>query len=155
MTESAWQVRALEPRDLPQVVSIQQACPEAAQWSAADYEPAAGRGVYCLIADQQGRIGGFLAGRVAHDQFEILNLAVREECRRAGIATQLLNQALGYAAAKARQAFLEVRPSNRAARQFYARHGFVQAGRRRAYYANPVEDALILARGLGAGETAR
>jgi ribosomal protein S18 acetylase RimI-like enzyme len=39
--------------------------------------------------------------------------------------------------------FLEVRESNQAARAFYARLGFEQSGRRKLYYANPPEDAVL------------
>ena len=44
----------------------------------------------------------------------------------------------------AHRATLEVRRSNEAARQLYERLGFVAAGVRRAYYTNPIEDALVL-----------
>ncbi len=39
---------------------------------------------------------------------------------------------------------LDVRESNAAARALYARFGFAEVGRRRAYYREPVEDALVL-----------
>jgi ribosomal-protein-alanine N-acetyltransferase len=42
------------------------------------------------------------------------------------------------------QLFLEVRTSNDAARALYASRGFVPVGRRRAYYRDPLEDALVL-----------
>jgi ribosomal protein S18 acetylase RimI-like enzyme len=44
---------------------------------------------------------------------------------------------------------LEVRPSNVAGRGFYAASGFVETGRRRAYYADPVEDAVLMSRAAG------
>lgn len=40
--------------------------------------------------------------------------------------------------------FLEVRESNKAARELYGGMGFETVGRRRAYYRDPPEDALIL-----------
>ncbi len=45
-----------------------------------------------------------------------------------------------------RKIFLEVRESNEAARSFYARMGFTEAGRRRDYYREPAEDAFVLVR---------
>jgi [ribosomal protein S18]-alanine N-acetyltransferase len=39
--------------------------------------------------------------------------------------------------------FLEVRQSNAAARRFYEKNGFQQSGRRKSYYANPSEDAIL------------
>jgi ribosomal-protein-alanine N-acetyltransferase len=44
----------------------------------------------------------------------------------------------------ARSATLEVRRSNEDARRLYERFGFASAGVRRAYYSNPVEDALVM-----------
>jgi ribosomal-protein-alanine N-acetyltransferase len=52
------------------------------------------------------------------------------------------------AAAGARRAFLEVRESNAGARAFYSKMGFVEAGRRKNYYREPAEDALLLSRTL-------
>ena len=47
---------------------------------------------------------------------------------------------------------LEVRPSNGAAVALYRKHGFQEAGRRRDYYENPQEDALLLTRQFGRKE---
>jgi ribosomal-protein-alanine N-acetyltransferase len=51
--------------------------------------------------------------------------------------------------ADVREVLLEVRESNQAARAFYASLGFVDDGRRRGYYADPVEDAVLLRLRLG------
>jgi len=83
------------------------------------------------------------------DEAEIANLAVSDEARRAGIGARLLDFAV--AAADHRQCrvvFLEVRESNVAARALYASRGFQVAGRRSKYYRKPVEDALVLRRGM-------
>ena len=40
---------------------------------------------------------------------------------------------------------LEVRESNRLARQLYEKRGFSEVGRRRAYYRDPVEDSILYA----------
>ncbi|MBI3483860.1 MAG: GNAT family N-acetyltransferase [Acidobacteria bacterium] len=70
--------------------------------------------------------------------------------RRTGIASRLLDGALAAARSFGGQrAFLEVRASNAGAIAFYERHGFRPAGRRKHYYASPVEDALVLSCGLG------
>jgi ribosomal-protein-alanine N-acetyltransferase len=67
-------------------------------------------------AELDGCVAGILIGRVAADEFEILNLAVRQACRRRGVATQLVRAALDYArTAGATQTYLEVRASNEAA----------------------------------------
>ena len=67
--------------------------------------------------------------------------------RRQGIASALLARVVEEGAARgSRRATLEVRRSNDPARRLYGRFGFVVAGVRRAYYTNPVEDAIVLSR---------
>ena len=96
-----------------------------------------------------GRVLGYVVAWFVLDEAEIANLAVSGEARRAGLGARLLDFAL--AAADQRQCrvvFLEVRESNAAARALYASRGFEVAGRRSKYYRKPVEDALILRRGM-------
>jgi [ribosomal protein S18]-alanine N-acetyltransferase len=90
------------------------------------------------------RSGGMILARIAADQAEILTLAVLPAERRGGLATALLREATRIAAEMgARSVFLEVSVANVAARQVYARAGFVEAGRRRRYYSDN-SDALVL-----------
>lgn len=92
---------------------------------------------------------GFILIRVVADEAEILTLAVRLAARRSGLGGRLVEAAVVRAAALgAERMFLEVAEDNVAARALYARAGFVEAGRRRGYYARSDgsrEDALILA----------
>lgn len=138
--------RPLAPGDVEAVVAILAGSPEAAQWSRADCERAArGQG----WVEENGGIVGFIFARRAVDEIEILNLAVAPEARRKGVARRLVGEALAWGKSLgARRAFLEVRESNRGAIRLYESLGFVAAGRRPRYYANPVEDGLLLARGL-------
>ena len=147
---SSCRIRPLDRCDIGTILAIQVASSETAQWSAADYEKICAGSGYGVVAEEQGRIAGFLVGRTNLDEFEILNAAVRPENRRTGIGSLLLADALEKGrAAGAKAAFLEVRESNHAARAFYEHHGFRLAGRRPRYYANPVEDALVLSRPPG------
>jgi len=105
------------------------------------------RGVsFCFLArDDAQRIVGFCSFWRVLDELHINNLAVLPAMRRAGIGSALLTRVLQEGAIMgARRATLEVRRSNTAARLLYERFGFAIAGIRRAYYTNPVEDALIL-----------
>ena len=92
---------------------------------------------------------GFILIRVVADEAEILTLAVRPAARRSGLGGRLVEAAVIRAAAfGAERMVLEVAEDNVAARALYARAGFVEAGRRRGYYARldgSCEDALILA----------
>ena len=142
-------IRAIEPGDVDAVLAIQEASPEAARWTAHDYQHACEKLFYVIVAGIQGAVAGFLVARAVHDELEILNMAVRPADRRRGIATLLLSEALSFGCSRgARRAFLEVRASNHAAIAFYKRLGFTPAGGRPNYYIEPVEDALVLARQL-------
>jgi [ribosomal protein S18]-alanine N-acetyltransferase len=138
-------IRRLKRGDIDAVLAIQRACPEVAQWSAADYESVARGEMAGWIADERSNTAGFLVARHLLQEMEILNLAVRPDRRRRGVATRLIREMLSSReAARAEQVTLEVRASNRVALAFYERHKFRLAGRRPAYYRNPIDDALLL-----------
>ena len=82
-------------------------------------------------------------------ELEILNLAVEPESRRRGLGRRLLLLALQAGRKMGMQkALLEVREHNVAALALYRACGFAEAGRRRRYYADTGEDALVLERPL-------
>ncbi len=96
------------------------------------------------VAREEGVVGyGVLWMQV--DEAHIANLAVHPQHRRRGIGRALL-RALLLEARRRSAAFvtLEVRVSNLAAQQLYAAHGFEVVGRRKAYYTNNREDALLM-----------
>ncbi len=143
-------VRRMELRDIPQILAIQVSSPPAAQWESSAYEKlTAGQfQVHVAECDTNG-VCGFVASRCAAGELEILNIAVAAARRRKGIGAALLDEVLRCAKAESAAAvFLEVRASNFAAAEFYARHGFQITGRRRNYYQSPAEDALLLSRTL-------
>ncbi len=87
---------------------------------------------------------GFLVARNVAPEWELENVVVRAEFRGAGIGTQLLEALLTRARAiNSRSIFLEVRESNTAARRLYAKAGFRETGRRKGYYSDPPEDAIL------------
>ena len=99
-----------------------------------------------LVAlDDDGRVVGYAGVQVILDEGYITNVAVRPDCRRRGVAAQLLKVFLDFAQGN-KLAFLtlEVRESNHAAIILYGRHGFRSVGRRRNYYEHPREDAIIM-----------
>ena len=144
------QIRPIEIRDVEPILSIQSISPEAAQWSAWDYERVARGEMAGLGAEDKAQVLGFLVARLVATDLELLNIAVHPQHRRSQVATALLNKLLiSPAAAKAENIFLEVRESDRGAICFYEKHEFKQAGRRKAYYRDPTEDALLLRREIG------
>ncbi|HEY0106067.1 MAG TPA: GNAT family N-acetyltransferase [Rhizomicrobium sp.] len=96
--------------------------------------------------------GGFVLARAAGGEAEILTLAVTLQARRRGIGRALVQAAAGHAHRLGAQAmFLEVAEGNGAARALYGGLGFVEAGRRKAYYTQGrihPEDGLVLRGGL-------
>lgn len=83
------------------------------------------------------------------DEAELLLIATVKNQQGQGHASALLKDALTQLSAQGiRSVFLEARSSNTAAQQLYKKLGFVQAGRRRDYYQNPREDALLYLRKL-------
>lgn len=149
--EGLIRIRPLTAADLDAVLEIQSSAPEASQWRRDEYsrmistELAASSALFLWGGENAGQLVAFLITRQISEEVEILNLAVAPAARRRGMGSQLLRHAL--AAAKrdgARRAFLEVRESNQAAVAFYQRFGFSGAGRRKQYYRDPPEDALIL-----------
>ena len=130
-------IRRAEPGDLDSVAAIQDACPEAAHWPATDY-----LAHEFLVAISDGIVAGFVVWRnLTAGESEILNLAVTLACRRRGIARRLLEALLRSADS---EIFLEVRESNRGARNFYKSMGFQEVNMRPEYYESPPEAAIVM-----------
>jgi ribosomal-protein-alanine N-acetyltransferase len=88
-------------------------------------------GVFGLVHEA----GGFMLLRAAHDEADILTLAVAPSARRRGVASALLAAAFAEARGQGiAQIFLEVAEHNHPAIALYRKHGFTQAGRRPNYY---------------------
>lgn len=130
-------VRPGEPADLAAIAAIQAASPEAAQWRPAEYLD-----YDLLVSIRDGAVAGFLAGRtIVEGEHEVLNLAVAPEFRRRGVGRELL----AYYAKRARGViFLEVRQSNRTAKNFYNSLGFKVVAIRQRYYTTPPEDGIVM-----------
>ena len=107
---------------------------------------------FLVALDGQDAVAGYAGLQVVLDEGYIPNVAVRPDCRRQGVAGQLLQVFLNFA--KGNQlAFLtlEVRASNYPAIALYGSRGFRGVGRRKNYYEHPREDAVIMTLDL-AGE---
>jgi len=101
--------------------------------------------LFVARADQPPEVIAFASVWVVDDEMKINNLAVHPLWRRKGVATRLLAFLLAFAAGQGcRQATLEVRPSNAAALRLYQKAGFVLTGRRKEYYTDTHEDALVM-----------
>ena len=100
---------------------------------------------YWLVALEDDRVIGYVGSQSSIDEADIMNVAVHPDFRRQGIAEALINRLVADLKERDIHALLlEVRVSNTPAITLYEKLGFSQVGRRKNYYHNPKEDALIL-----------
>ena len=152
MTRGVFLRRAVAS-DVAALAALEAAC-FTHPWTAAQVgdEVAGVEGGFVLVLQGRRQAGDPLTGIRAYasfrqvvDELHVMNVAVAPACRRQGLARFLLRFALGRAArAGAVRALLEVRAGNREALALYAALGFAPCGRRRDYYRDPVEDAVVL-----------
>lgn len=108
-------------------------------------------GAMCFSAVDEGRVVAYVIGRIIPPEGEIYRVAVSPEYRRRGIAYRLLDYAMKTSRGAGLEcAFLEVRSQNTAAISLYTAYGFSEVGRRRDYYRDPKDDAIVMLRGFSA-----
>ncbi len=107
-------------------------------------------GVVAYVSGRSTGISGVVIGRTMADEAEILNLAVRRANRRTGEGKKLVWRMLeDFLAKGVSRVFLEVRESNAGAIGFYEHLGFRTVGKRKDYYQDPREAALVMELRLG------
>ena len=144
-------IRAATSADIPALLDLARHSPTGAHWSEQQYRdainPAEGTTQRLVLIAQEQDDANLRAFLVAHHiatEWELENIVVSPHHRRKGLGKNVLNALLTKARdAHGESLFLEVRESNLAARTLYERTGFEQTGRRKAYYANPPEDAIL------------
>ena len=139
------EVRPMTAADLEGVARLEAVC-FSASWS----ENLLRSGLDCsldtyLVYALEGQVVGYCVFRSLGDEGELQRIAVEPESQGQGIARKLMEAMATIARMKGvRQMSLEVRESNRRARNLYESCGFSQEAVRRGYYHNPKEDALIM-----------
>lgn len=99
----------------------------------------------CWVAEVDLRVVGMVVGWLFVDEIHIATIATHPDFRRQGIGRKLLSYTLIHAMKEgARSSFLEVRESNLAAQDMYRKFGFEEAGRRKRYYRDNGEDAILM-----------
>jgi [ribosomal protein S18]-alanine N-acetyltransferase len=136
-------LRKLAYGDLPSVIAIERRS-FPTPWSLAMFvlELSKPSGI-CLAAEDDDGLIGYLVCARYEDVWHLMNVAVVPERRRRRVATELIERLFDEAGAGARFT-LEVRVSNGPAIAMYQQFGFRSAGRRRRYYHDNGEDALIM-----------
>ena len=155
-------VRHASVSDMPYLMSLERACATAAHWNDDRYRELLSFGErLVLVAEEKGKargktigqpgpaILGFLVARQVAAEWELENIVVAPASRRLGIGKRLLDALVARAREAGGEAvFLEVRESNAAARKLYEKAGFGLTGRRKSYYCDPVEDAILYRKAL-------
>ena len=140
-------VSAMRASDLDEVLAIEEAS-FSVPWSRESFlfELEANPYARNFVLRREGRIVAFACLWVVDDELKINNIAVHPGERGKGCGKALLRWVLDHGRSLGcTEATLEVRPSNQVARDLYVAHGFRQVGRRKGYYRDTQEDAILMA----------
>lgn len=151
-------IRPASPDDVDSMVALAAASTSAASWTRDQYRKLfssneASQRLALVAEDEPSSLTpvvGFLVSRHLGPEWELENIVVTPRAQRKGIARSLLDGL--FAAARetnSQTVFLEVRESNAPARRLYEKAGFHPQGRRKSYYSNPIEDAILYRHDLG------
>ena len=139
------QILPMTADDIAQVAALEQAC-FSDPWPQSVLEKELENELSLwLVAKQGGEVVAYVGSQSVLDEADMMNLAVREDARRQGIARSLVLALCRELSKKGVKTLtLEVRDSNEPAIRLYEALGFSQAGKRPNYYFHPKEDARIL-----------
>lgn len=138
-------VRWVSREDLAAVVRLEEMC-FSIPWSNTAIEEAFVNELYRFVAvEEKGVIVGYANFRIVADEGEIERVAVHPDSRRRGYGRKLMEAMVEYSRKKGvRDMTLDVRVNNEKAINLYESCGFVEEGRRKDYYREPTEDAIIM-----------
>ena len=151
---SSLSIERMSPADVPEVLVIERAS-FSMPWSrgAFLYEIEQNQVARCWVGREDGRVVGYICLWEVVDELHVTNVAVHPDARRRGFARALLESVFAHArVAGSRIVLLEVRPSNTEAIPLYESFSFRVVGRRRGYYYDTGEDALVMEALLSAVE---
>ncbi|MFG6467728.1 ribosomal protein S18-alanine N-acetyltransferase [Roseateles sp. BYS87W] len=101
-----------------------------------------------VLRGPRAELMGYWVAMPGVDEMHLLNITVAPAWQGRGLAVQMLDRLVEVCRTRQlTQLWLEVRVSNLRAQAVYARYGFTEVGRRRAYYpvvSGPREDALLM-----------
>lgn len=147
--------RAMSEADLDDVLAIE-FLSYAFPWSRGIFRDCIKSGYDCRVMSRGQENVGHAILQVAAGEAHLLNICVRRDLQGQGLGRLFVRQTIQRARLLgAAVLFLEVRPSNRIARQLYESLGFIQVGERRDYYPADIgrENALVLTLALTGDES--
>ena len=111
---------------------------------------------HSAVLEVDGALVGYAIYRVILDEAHLMNIAIERPYRGQGLGLRLLEHVMRDSKALGgRQMFLEVRVTNRVARELYLKTGFEEVGLRRNYYQDNGEDAILMTCQMPASEERR
>ena len=138
--------RPMRTADLDRVMEIEPAL-YSHPWTRGNFEDSLAAGYSCWVVECNGAVAGYGVLMIGVREAHLLNLSVAVDWQRRGFGRMLLEHFMRVArASDAAQLFLEVRPSNVAARRLYVEFGFREITVRRGYYPSGRgrEDAILM-----------
>ena len=140
-----YQLVPMDKSHLAQVAAMERAC-FSNPWSEAMLaQELYNESVSLVVAEgEDGTVLGYAGLQTVLDEGYINNVAVDQRFRRQGVADELIAAFVRFGRAKLAFLTLEVRSSNAPAIALYAKHGFREVGRRKNYYDDPREDAILM-----------
>ena len=137
--------REMAPEDAAAVEQVEKAC-FSMPWSRESFwREAANEQTYYLLALWEDRIVGYAGAWIVAGEAQVTNVAIHPDYRGRGFAAGLMERLILEVKARGASAMtLEVRPSNTAALALYAKFGLKSVGRRKGYYQDNGEDAIIM-----------
>jgi ribosomal-protein-alanine N-acetyltransferase len=102
-----------------------------------------------MVAEFEKKVVGYSSIYIVAGEIQIGNFAVSPGFRNRGVARKMMDVIFDKANEnKCHSIFLEVRESNKPAIDLYESYGFAATGKRKDYYSNPRENAIIMVREL-------
>jgi ribosomal-protein-alanine N-acetyltransferase len=155
-SDPAFQIRRMLAADIGRVMEIAAGLEHAPRWPQSTYTSALATEAVprriCLVAEdsESSGVAAFAVASLIGPQAELESIAVAAAHQRRGMARRLFAALLAeFEAAGVTEVLLEVRASSLPALRLYLSLGFTETGRRPGYYADPVEDAILLGLRLG------
>lgn len=151
LTAASWRLRPMAQVDLPTVAALERES-YVFPWNDQIFADCLRVGYHCVVVETSEGVSGYGVLSMGAGEAHVLNLCISEPCRRRGIGRGLLIALLAHARDRGiRDAFLEVRRTNRAAIALYHDLSFECVGTRRGYYQaqDGREDAMVYRLELG------